>query len=287
MPLRLIQWGRGCPFTCDFCSIQSFYKGISRHRTLDNLGRELEELASRFVFFVDDNLYLSSPSFRRFLEFLRPFNIRWAGQISLNVARDLPKLRLLRESGCVVALMGFESLEKENLQQMNKSWNDQGLSYAEAIHRFREHGIMVYGTFVLGYDRDTPATFERVTQFAVEQKLFLANFNPLTPTPGTPLYARLQREGRLIRDPWWLDTSYRYGEATFRPRSMTSDQLTEGCYWARSTFNRLSSITRRALDFRANCRNPARLALHLRANLLNRKEIRGKQGSLLAAEVTQ
>ncbi len=284
VPLRLVQWGRGCPFTCDFCSVQSFYEGVSRHRSLDDLGRELADTGNRFIFFVDDNLYLDSPNFLKFLEFLVPLNLRWAGQISLNVARDPRKLRLLKESGCVVALMGFESLEAENLQQMKKSWNDRGLSYEEAIRRFRQHGIMVYGTFVVGYDHDTPDTFEKVTQFAVEQKLFLANFNPLTPTPGTPLYVRLKEEGRLIHDPWWLDASYRYGDATFRPRGMTPDQLKEGCYWARSTFNRLSSIASRALDFRANCRNPARLALHLRANLLNRMEIYGKQGSALGAE---
>lgn len=285
VPLRLVQWGRGCPFTCDFCSIQSFYGGVSRHRSLDELGKEVADSGHRFVFFVDDNLFLDSPSFIRFLEYLVPLNVRWAGQISLNVARDSKKLKLLQESGCVVALMGFESLEAENLQQMNKSWNDRGLSYEEAIRRFREHGIMVYGTFVVGYDHDTPDTFEKVVRFAVEQKLFLANFNPLTPTPGTPLYGRLKAEGRLIRDPWWLDPSYRYGEATFRPRGMTPDQLTEGCYWARATFNRLSSIARRAVDFRANCRNPARLALHVRANLLNRREILGKQGSLLNGEI--
>jgi radical SAM superfamily enzyme YgiQ (UPF0313 family) len=140
---------------------------------------------------------------------------------------------------------------------------------------------MVYGGFLFGYDEDTQGSFESCLDFALRRKLFLANFNPLTPYPGTPLYTRLKKENRLIYDPWWLDETYRYGHATFHPRKMTADELTQGCFRIRKIFNAHTSILQRALKFNVNLRTWRHALLYFVANYINRKEIYKKQGEIL------
>jgi hypothetical protein len=96
--------------------------------------------------------------------------------------------------------------------------------------------------------------------------------------PGTKLYERLKKEDRLVYDRWWLDPRFRYGDATLYPKNMTPDELTEGCYWARSEFNKYSSIFKRALDKNANAGTLSNLAVFVISNLISRKEIHKKQG---------
>ena len=186
-------------------------------------------------------------------------------------------------AGCTTAVVGFESLNEGNLRRMKKHWNVRGGPYAEKLRILREAGIMIYGTFVFGYEGDTPDSFDRAVDFALEHNFYLANFNPLTPTPGAALYDRLQAEGRLLHDRWWLDPTYHYGDATFEPRGMTAEQLTEGCYAARARFNRWSSIGRRLMDPQANLRSPYRAALYIASNVISRREVHRKQGTQLGA----
>ncbi len=93
-------------------------------------------------------------------------------------------MKLMQKSGCISALIGFESLNRDNLVQMRKSWNVKYNDYQTSVRVFQEAGIMIYGTFVFGYDQDTPDSFDAAVDFAIENKFYLANFNPLTPTPG-------------------------------------------------------------------------------------------------------
>ena len=142
---------------------------------------------------------------------------------------------------------------------------------------------MSYGTFVFGYDEDTADSFDASVDFAIRNKFYLANFNPLTPTPGAELYEQLSREGRLIYDRWWLDPDYRYGSATFHPRGMTADELTAGCLRARMKFNTLRSLGQRAWAPQTNLRSPYRIGMFLLANWISRREIFAKQGRRLGA----
>lgn len=276
--MALVQFGRGCRFACDFCSIHAFYGNNTRQRPIHQIVEEIEQVGRKYVFFTDDNLFTDISTARELFTALKPLGIHWACQISLDVAADKELVRLMAQSGCMSVLVGFESLVEENLRQMRKSWNRAHGTYEELVRVFNGHGIMVYGTFVFGYDHDTVDSFELILDFTLRCKLFLANFNPLAPTPGTPLYERLRREGRLIHDPWWLHPDYRYGQSMFHPRQMTAEQLADGCYWARTQFNKYSCILQRALNFHANCRNLRNASIYLTANLINRREIHRKQG---------
>jgi radical SAM superfamily enzyme YgiQ (UPF0313 family) len=153
------------------------------------------------------------------------------------------------------------------------------------IRRFHARGIMIYGTFVFGYDADVAASFERAADFAREQSLCIANFNPLTPMPGTALYDRLRREGRLLRDGWWLDPDYRYGDSIFTPRSMTTDELREGPMRARREFYSWPSILGRAARGTLMWRSARQLGTMLAGNWISRREISRKQGRPLAPAV--
>ena len=285
-PVSLFQYGRGCRFNCDFCSIRAFYGSHLRQRPVADLVAEIEAVGPRHVFFVDDNLFVDAARARELFEALVPLGIRWSCQVSIDATRDPSLVRLMARSGCLSALIGFESLDERNLQQMKKRWNLKWTDYATAIQVLRDAGILVYGTFILGYDHDTPDAFDLTLDFALRHKLFLANFNPLTPTPGTPLYERLGRQGRLLYDRWWLDPSYCYGEATFRPSGMSAEQLTRGCYRARTAFYSYSSIGRRLFGRGGNLRSgaswvPWPAAVYLLSNLVSRREIHSKQGRRL------
>ena len=277
-PIPLVQYGRGCRYACEFCSIRAFYGSNLRQRPVREVIAEIEALDRRHIFLVDDNIFVDVAKAEELFRALVPLKIRWSCQISIDIAANEPLMRLLEKSGCTTAVVGFESLDARNLKQMRKSWNVRHSDFDTAVRKFHDHGIMIYGSFVFGYDHDTADSFDRCVEFAIRSKFYLANFNPLTPMPGAALHDRLQSEGRLIHDRWWLAPDYRYGQATFRPRGMTADELTEGCFRARREFNRYRSIVSRAFDFGANCRDPYRLGLFAASNLISRREIHRKQG---------
>lgn len=280
-PLRIVQFGRGCRFACDFCSIHAFYGHATPRRCMEDVLSELEGLRGQFVFFADDNLLTDPDQAEALFRALKPLNIHWACQISLDIVQNPRLLDLMGASGCVGALIGFESLEAANLAQMKKKWNTRQGDYADALAQLYARGIMVFGSFVFGYDHDNPASFDRTLDFALKSKLALAQFNSLYPMPGTPLYERLRSEGRLRFERWWLDDAYRYGETIFQPKNMTPDQLRDGIIRLRREFNTYAAIARRMFEPRANARSPYHLFAYLMVNLVTKKEIRNKQGEAL------
>ena len=284
-PVSLVQYGRGCRLACDFCSIHAFYGKRIAQRPVADVVAELETLPrQRPVFFVDDNLFSNVPTLQRLLDAITPLNIRWTCQTTIDVTRDERLLDKMAKSGCMLALVGFESLSEANLRQIGKKWNLRSGEYTRGIRRLHERGIMIYGTFVFGYDDDAPDAFDRAVDFALESSFCIANFNPLTPTPGTALIKRLSQQGRLLHERWWLDPEYRYGAATFVPRAMSAEQLSEGCWRARRRFYRYSTLARRVLSQPALYLQPSRLAVLLASNLISRREIQRKQGARLGTE---
>lgn len=280
--IATVQYGRGCRYACDFCSIHTFYGAQVRWRPVQEVAAEIKALGRRSVLLVDDNLFIDRPRAEELFRALAPLGISWGCQVSLDVADDERLMKAMAGSGCIAALVGFESLDPDNLRQMRKSWNLRR-AFSESVRRFHDHGIMIYGSFIFGYDHDTPDTIARAVEFALESKLFLVNVSPLTPTPGSRLYDRLASEGRLLYDRWWLDPRYRYGDATYLPRHMTPAALGECCVRARQAFYGYRSIARRATNRRANSRTPSHLGVFLAANLMFRREIAGKIGRPLGA----
>jgi radical SAM superfamily enzyme YgiQ (UPF0313 family) len=279
-----VQFSRGCKFNCEFCSISSFYNKKIKFRCIKNVVEEIKRKNSKYFFITDDNIFTNKIKLKEFLKELIPLKIKWGCQISIDISNDEGLLDLMAKSGCISILIGFESLNQINLKQMNKDTNIKNFDYNSKIKKIKERGIMIYGTFVFGYDGDTVESFEETLNFAIENKFFLANFNPLIPMPGTQIYNRLNLEKRLIYDKWWLDDNFKYGETVFLPKGMTPKQLEEGCFDLRTRFNSYSSIFKRIWDFRSNAKNIHNFFVYFGANLISRREIFNKQGKKLGGE---
>jgi radical SAM superfamily enzyme YgiQ (UPF0313 family) len=282
-PLNLVEWGRGCRHNCDFCCIQAFNKGQEVLRHIEDVMNDIQRLDNKPIFFVDDNLYHNKKQFREFLRQLIPLKKKWACQISVDVTHDDELLDLMQQSGCLMVLLGIESLKRDNLDMMNKGWNFNREKYIQALHKFRKRHIMIYGAFIFGYDHDTPEDFKVAVDFAIKNKLFIANFNPLYPMPGTPLYSRLEQEGRLQYDKWWTDSTFYYGKTMFKPRGLTPEDLEVHCFEAKKRFNSLRSILYRATNVGANMYGLINTAYYIMANFTNRREVFKKQGKKLGA----
>lgn len=282
VPLRLVQFSRGCRRSCEFCAIRAFYGGGTRHRDIADMVDELRQIGSRYVFFVDDNIASDKAAFEQLLAAITPLRLRWTSQIDIRFADDPKLLELAKRSGCQSLVIGFESLSESNLRQMGKPWNKVS-SYEQQLARLRDAGIMVYGTFVFGYDADDPGVFRRTLEFALRERLFIANFNPLQPLPGTPLYDRLAAEGRLPLDRWWLSDRYSWHDALIEPRGMTRDQLSAGCRMCRERFNSLPAMASRFWKSRAHTRHLDNAFTFWTSNIVSRLDIRAKSGLRLGS----
>jgi radical SAM superfamily enzyme YgiQ (UPF0313 family) len=285
--ITLVEFARGCNFKCDFCSITAFHSASQNHRPAREVAVEMAATGSRRFFIVDDNIVSQPARARDLCRALIPLNVHWVGQASIHIAHDDELLGLMAKSGCMGVLIGMESLDPANLRDMGKDWNLSGGGYAESLRRFRDHGLAVYGTFVFGYDSDDRHLVRRSVEFAREQKLFLAAFNHLVPFPGTPLYRRLEKEGRLLKPKWWLDPDSRVGDVSFRPKKLEPGELEALCLEARRRFYSWGSIWQRLGDRRANLRTPLLLAVYLGLNLEAHFDIDRRQGLRLGAGLSE
>lgn len=285
MPIGLIETGRGCRFPCEFCAIQSFFERTHRARPVDRIVEELKEIRNRarLFFFVDDNFAGNLKAAKELLRALVPLKIRWVTQMSINAAHDEEFLELLGRSGCAGTLIGLESLNELNLRSMNKRFNTMRGGYVQAMENLRRHRIRVYATFIFGYEHDTAESFDRAVTFAQEQNFYIAAFNHLTPFPGTPLYARLEEQGRLRFNQWWLDEGYRYNDVPFMPGQLAPEEVTRLCVDARRRFYSLRSILKRGFA-RPNCSDSFMFRNFFPINLLHRAEVSQRNGYPLGDE---
>ena len=246
----LVEAGRGCHFKCEFCAVQTVFDASQTRRPIDQILAEVRALkdSRKLFFFVDDNITSNLRQAKEFFRALKPLGIRWVSQASINAAHDEEFLELLVQSGCQGVLIGFESLNPANLESMNKRFNTAKGGFEVALANLRRHRIRIYGTFIFGYDGDTPDSFAPTVDFARRHGFYIAAFNHLTPFPGTPLYRRLETEGRLLYDAWWLDDRYSYNRIPFRPAGMAPDELQRACLSARREFYGWKSIVRRGFD---------------------------------------
>jgi len=250
LPIGLIETGRGCKFPCEFCAVQTFFERTARHRPVDAIIAELQELKKchKLFFFVDDNFAASLKYAKELVTALTEVKVRWVTQMSINAAHDEEFLAVLARSGCQGVLIGFESLDDAVLKSMRKNFNTMRGGFEVALANLRRHGIRVYGTFVFGYDGDKPGAPREAAEFSIAHRFYLAAFNHLTPFPGTPLYTRLQKEGRLLHENWWLDDRYHYNDLPFQPQAMAPDDVRRQCIEARTRFYSWKSMFQRAFD---------------------------------------
>lgn len=232
--LANIQTTRGCPFACDFCSVHIFNGPAYRFRPVEEVLDELEQIDHKRVFFVDDNIIGTSRfSIERAKQLFQGIIDRgiekdWVCQASMNFADDEEVLRLASESGCRTVLLGIESETTEGLKLTNKKLNMRiGTDhYAGVITRIHKYGISVIGAMIYGLDTDHPESLRARSEYLIGSEIDTHQANILTPLPGTELYKRLQKEGRLTAtnypDDW---DRYHCFDVVFEPKNMSAEVL--------------------------------------------------------------
>ena len=230
-----VQTTRGCPMSCDFCSVHTFNGKKYRFRPVKDVVDEFEKIPQKNVYIVDDNLIgYSKKSAERVVEICKEIIRRgikkdWLCAASMNVAEHDEALQAMAEAGCKMIFLGIESELIEQLELTNKRTNVKiGTDhFNEVYQKIHAHGIAVLGAFIFGLDTDTPETMANRTQYMINADIDAMQASILTPLPGTPLFNRMKAEGRLVHNHFPEDWSrYDFVEVVFQPNGMSPEALT-------------------------------------------------------------
>lgn len=231
-----VQTARGCPFSCEFCAASIRLSPYYRVKPIKNVIAEIKHIKEfqpePLIEFADDNTFVNKRHGKALMRALQREHVKWFTETDVSVARDDELLALMRDAGCVQVLIGFESATRAGLKgiELKSDWKAKRFDeYMSAIDKIQGHGISVNGCFVLGMDNDSPECFENVVEFVRDSNLYDVQITMLTAFPGTPLYDRMQAEGRLLNETAWeLCTLF---DVNFKPKHMSSEYLESRFRW--------------------------------------------------------
>lgn len=280
---NVVQTTRGCPFSCDFCSVHVMNGHRLRHRPVDTVVREVErflEQDRRIFFFLDDTVNADEAYAQELFSRLIPLKIRWVGQSTTALGENPRLLETFARSGCGALLVGIESLADASNQAHHK-FHNPAARQARCIRAIREAGICVYGSFIYGLDGDTAAMAGTIEEFIEETEIDVPGINLLRPIPGTPVFDRLADEGRLLhgRDD---HEAFRFSwaqEMLYLPKQMSLEEFVPSYTGLTSRVFTTGNAVRRAM--RAPTLRSAVLmfnSLYVHMYGLSRRDLRKQMG---------
>ncbi len=266
---------RGCPYSCDFCSVRNMFGRKIRHVSVARVMEDIARSGSSTVMFLDDNIVGDPRYATELFAALEGSGVRWVGQASISFVRDRALLDRAVRSGCRGLFVGLESVSETRMARLPKTMRNLAET-AAAVRSLAERGILCHASLVFGFDDDDPSVFDRTLEFLFRARVASATFNVLTPYPGTPLFEQLRAAGRLLTTDW---SAYNHCTPTFVPGGMTVDELLSGYRRARRAFHSPWSI---AVRFPANWRTPLLYAIANAGQWAGvHTEERSRRGSLL------
>ncbi len=240
-----IQTTRGCPNRCEFCAIASFCEHGIKQRPIENVIDEMKDMPNK-LFTIHDPHLTANPKYAKklFKEMIKNrINKSWVSNGTTNVLlkADDEFLQLARKSGCVEWFVGFESVSQAALNGIKKTHNKVE-DFGKMIDRVHDYGMSIQGGIIFGFDEDTPDVFDATLDKINELEIDVLEVNILTPYPGTPLYDRLKKEGRIFTKDW---SKYNQVDVVFEPKNMTVEELREGAKKVAKEFYSWKNIIKR------------------------------------------
>jgi radical SAM superfamily enzyme YgiQ (UPF0313 family) len=258
-----VQTQRGCPFRCEFCAASIRISPTYKVKPVDRVIAEVQSIKSLwkrpFIEFADDNTFVNKAHSKELMRALASENVRWFTETDLSVAEDVELLEMMRDAGCAEILIGFESTTFSALDgvEQRSNWKAKRVDkYLDTIRTIQDRGIRVNGCFILGLDGADLESFDSIWKFVQESGLYDVQITVQTAFPGTPLYARLKQEGRILRDEAWeLCTLF---DVNFKPAKMSVSELEAGLRSLGSQIYSEEYTQKRRTDFHKNLRTKHR-----------------------------
>lgn len=237
---NVISATRGCKNNCDFCAVPAAGFGWQT-RPIDEVINEIRQVPSRRIVFNDVSMGEDPGYFKALLRAMIPLKKRWGGLVSTKVFSDPEILDLLKKSGCVYLLIGFESLNDYSLSSIRKGFNKYD-DYKNIIRDLHSIGVVLMGCFIFGFEEDDKDIFQKTIDFVNDNRIDIPRYALYTPYPGTESFRRLEKEGRLLHKQWQhYDTQH----VVFKPKLLSPEELDHGFRWAyQKTFTVSSSLKR-------------------------------------------
>lgn len=240
-----IEAARGCPYKCEFCPETNIPGGSHYYtRPVDDVIAEIKAIPQKTIMFYDNSLTIHPEYSKTLFKQMKGLHKKILCNGNADVlANDEEFVRLSKEAGCVAWLIGFESVSQKTIDEIGKKTNKVD-EYFQAVKNIHDHKMAVIGCFIFGFDTDTYDVFDDTLKTIKELKIDVADFCVLTPFPGTPIFNKLEKEGRILTKDW---VNYNLKTAVFQPKKMTEDEIHKGMQKMYSEFYSVPYTTRRVM----------------------------------------